>query len=237
MPASASRRGTRAAPAHRNTTGRRIARARHRVLGRLPRWARGGVLTAAAGAGILVIALAGGLMSGKLEHRPTVHVAPPPPAATTPPTTTTASSEPAPAVQAVKQALVNAMNLDLLAQRLDPDPTRRLAVAESPADVARRHTDITVAWAPDKVAGIIARYDALVRANATDRTQPALTGGEFVVKDWDDVTITGSTARATCHGHYRLVRTTGTVGQPDQAWVVNLTLSGGRWRMSDRTAT
>lgn len=193
------------------------------------------MLTTAAGTGILVIALAGGLISGKLEHRSTPHFVPPPPTTTAAPTTTSPAQTPA--IQAVKLALVNAMNLDLLAQRLDPDPARRLAVAESPADVVRRHTDITVAWAPDKVAGIIARYDALVRANAADRTQPALTGGAFVVAHWDDVTVTGSTARAACHGHYRLVRTTGAVEQPDQAWLVDLTLSGGRWRMENRTAT
>ena len=194
------------------------------------------MLTTAAGAGVLVLALAGGLISGKLEHRSTPHFVPPPPTTTTAPPTTTAPAQTA-AVQAVKLALVNAMNLDIAAQRLDPDPARRLAVAESAADVARRHTDITMAWAPDKVAGIIARYDALVRANASDRTQPALTDGAFVVARWDDVTVTGSTARATCHGHYRLVRTTGAVEQPDQAWSVDLALSGGRWRMEIRAAT
>lgn len=205
------------------------------MLRRLPRWARGGLLTTVAGVGIVLVALAGGLISGKLEHRPTRHFVPPP--TTTAAPSTTLPPEQTAATQAVKLALVNAMNLDLLAQRLDPDPNRRLAVAESPADVARRHTDITVAWAPDKVAGVIARYDALVRTNATDRTQPALTDGAFVVTRWDAVTVTGSTARATCHGHYRLVRSTGPVEQPDQAWVVDLVLSGGRWRMEDRTAT
>lgn len=182
-----------------------------------------------------MIALAGGLISGKLEHRSTPHFVPVRTTTTAAPTTTTPVETAA--ARAVKLALVNAMNLDLLAQRLDPDPARRLAVAESPTDVTRRHTDITLAWAPDKVAGIIARYDALVRANATDRTQPALTDGAFVVATWDDVTVTGSTARATCHGHFRLVRTTGPVEQPDQAWLVDLALSGGRWRMENRTAT
>ncbi|GAC1307790.1 MAG: hypothetical protein NVSMB16_04030 [Acidimicrobiales bacterium] len=200
-------------------------------------------------AGVLVLAFVGGAVSGKLEHRPTARVVAAPPQSTTSlvPTTslgptTSLTSQQASAVQTVKLSVIEDMSLDVESQRLDPDVHRRLALSESPAAVARRHAEIARAWAPDRVAATVARYDAVVRANASDPNAPSVTDGAFVVTKWGDVTISGMTARAMCRGHFRLIEPTnpassaGAIEQPDRDWVITLSQSGGRWRLEDRTA-
>ena len=196
-----------------------------------------------------MLAFAGGAMSGKLEHRPTVRVASSPtvtstsvaPTTTAGPTTSLTGQQ-ASTVQTVKLSVIEDMSLDVQAQRLDPDVHRRLALAESPTAVARRHAEIARAWAPDRVASTVARYDAVVRANASDPNAPSVTDGAFVVTKWGDVTITAMTARAMCRGHFRLIEptnpasTAGAIEQPDRDWVITLSQSGGRWRLEDRTA-
>lgn len=181
---------------------------------------------------ILIVALAGGLLSGKLEHRPSTQLTAPPP---TPPPSTTTSTEPGPEIQAIRLALIDDMTLDVRAQRLDPDPATRLARAETPTAVARRHADIAMAWAPDRVTETTARYDAAVRANAANPRYTSVTDGAFVVTRWDEVTVAGAVAHASCRGHYRLIEPSGAVEQPDHDWAITLSRSAGRWRLEDRT--
>ncbi|GAC1596634.1 MAG: hypothetical protein NVS3B21_20610 [Acidimicrobiales bacterium] len=197
----------------------------------------------------MVLAFAGGALSGKLEHQPTARVvaAPPPTTTSVVPTTTSGpttslTSQQASIVQTVKLSVIEDMSLDVQAQRLDPDVRRRLALAESPTAVARRHAEIARAWAPDRVASTIARYDGVVRANASDPNAPSVTDGAFVVTKWADVTISGTMARAMCRGHFRLIEPTnpastgGAIEQPDRDWTITLSQSGGRWRLEDRAA-
>ncbi|GAC1314397.1 MAG: hypothetical protein NVSMB12_07590 [Acidimicrobiales bacterium] len=230
VPSTASRPGTHASGFRRKRPARWIARTRRRLVRRLPRWARGAVLTALVSMAIVVLALAGGLLSGKLEHSASTHLAAPP--STLAPTTTT---EPGPEVQAVRLALIDDMTVDMRSQRLDPDPATRLAHAETPSAVARRHADIALAWAPDRVSEITARYDAAVRANAANPRFQSVTDAAFVVTRWNDVTAAGTVAHAGCRGHYRLIEPAGAVEQPDRDWQMTLTRSAGRWRLEDRT--
>lgn len=191
---------------------------------------------------IIFLALAGGIISGKLEHTATTHFAALP--VTTAPSTSTSTSTsttppttaaPSPEVLTVRAALINDMTLDVLSQRLDADPTRRAALAQTPAAVARRHADVALAWAPDKVADTEARYDASVRAASTNPAIPSITDAAFVVTRWDDVTVSGSVAHASCRGHYRLTESGGPVEQPDRDWHMTLSRAGGQWRLEDRS--
>ena len=223
-------------------------RARQRVawaVGRLPRWARGTTLTALVGVAVVGLALLGGVVSGKLEHTPAARVTSPvaTEAATIASTSTTSTTSAHEGVlKRVKADLVEDMTLDVASQRLDADLRRRLALAETPDAIARRHADIALAWAPDKVASTQARYDQSVRAAATNPASPSVTDASFVVTQWVDVTTTGAAAHASCRGHYRLVEpgnpkaTAGAVETPDRSWTVSLTESGGRWRLEERTA-
>lgn len=227
--------------------------ARHRRERRAHAWPSGGFrrsLVALGGAaGVLVLAFVGGAVSGKLEHRPTARVVAAPPSTPTSvvPTTglgptTSLTSQQASLIQTVKLSVIEDMTLDVEAQRLDPDVHRRLTLAESPAAIARRHAEIARAWAPDRVAATVARYDAVVRENASDPSAPSVTDGAFVVTKWGDVTVSGVSARAMCRGHFRLIEptnpasTAGAIEQPDRDWVIGLSQSAGRWRLEDRTA-
>jgi len=146
------------------------------------------------------------------------------------------------ALEMVRRDLVEDMTLDVTSQRLDPDMRRRLALAETPAAIARRHYDIALAWAPDKVASTQARYDQSVRAAAANAASPSVTDASFIITQWVDVTTTGVAAHASCRAHYRLFEpanpkaTDGAVETPDRSWTVSLTQSGGRWRLEERTA-
>lgn len=201
------------------------------------------MLTGAAGVAIVVLALVGGALSGKLEHRPTARLAAAPPPVPTTSTTASTTPEQATATQVVKLALIEDMTLDVRSQRLDPDVHRRLALAETPTAIARRHAEIARAWAPDKVASTQARYDEAVRANAADPSSPSVTDGAFVVTHWGDVGIVGTVAHAMCRGHYRLIEPAGpqvpggAVEQSDRDWTITLVQTGSHWRLEDRSAT
>lgn len=191
------------------------------------------------------LALLGGVVSGKLEHTPAVRVASrggSGSATIAPTSTTSTTSLQAAEAEKVKVDLVEDMTLDVTSQRMDTDMRRRLALAETPAAIARRHADIALAWAPDKVASTQARYDQSVRTAATNPASPSVTDASFVVTQWVDVTTTGGVAHASCRGHYHLVEpanpkaTGGAIETPERTWTLSLAQSGGRWRLEDRTA-
>jgi hypothetical protein len=179
--------------------------------------------------GVLAVAFAGGALSGKLEHTPTYHGT-----GSLPPVVPTTA--PGPDLTVIKAQLIEDMTLDVQSQRLDPDRAHRAAIAASPAAVTARHVAISLAWAPDKAPTIQAKYDKVVIANARSRTSPSVIGDAFVVTSWATITINGSTAVATLHGHFHLVEPTAEVDQTDQLWTIHLRLVNARWQLEDRSA-
>jgi len=204
----------------------------------------GRLVTAGAAGGVLALALLGGAISGKLEHRATFG-APSPAissssAARASTTSTTTAADAALALQ-VRTDLVADMTLDLRCRRLDPNPRRRAVLAATPAAVARRRAEIAQAWAPDRVAATEFVYEKAVHADAINRARPSMTDAAFVFRSWSDVGIVGPTAHATLVGHYRLTEPAsvgapgGVVVEPDRTWRVSLRLSEGGWKLEDRT--
>jgi hypothetical protein len=198
------------------------------------------LLTAAIAVGVLVVAFAGGAVSGKLEHTPSYrgNGSLPPVGTTVAGPAPSAASSPPPnaATKAKIQAdLVSDMTLDIQAQRLDANRARRAAIAASPAAVAARHTAIAMAWVPAKVPILEAQYDQLVVTNAKNSSAPSVISDQFVVTAWSAITINGDQATAVLLGHYQLTEAPATVvTQPDSIWTVTLVQSDGRWRMQDR---
>ncbi|MHB8463386.1 MAG: hypothetical protein ACYDH6_14875 [Acidimicrobiales bacterium] len=182
--------------------------------------------------GVLAVALAGGVLSGKLEHRTSYHGT----GSLPPVASSTTTSTVAPAVVAIKADLVEDMSLDVESQRLEADPNRRAALAQRPAAVTARHTAIATAWAPDKAAAVQTLYDRLVAANARNPRAPSVLHAAFVATSWTDVIVEGDLATAVLEGHYQLTETTSVVSQPDQQWTIHLRMTNGRWQLEDRSA-
>jgi hypothetical protein len=206
---------------------------------------RGGLRTGAIAIGVLLLGLAGGALSGKFEHRaaathPTGSL---PPVVTDPPASAVSSTMPPGLTAVLGTQLVEDLSLDVGCQRLDPDKTRRAALAATAVAVATRHREIATAWVPEKVARIEAAYDTRVHDNAIDPNADSVTSAQFVVTKWSTLTSSATATTVGLTGHYRLTEPTnaaaqgGVIEQHDQAWTVTVRMSAGRWRLVNRSAT
>jgi hypothetical protein len=202
---------------------------------------RGSLITAGIALGVLALGLGGGALSGKLEHRASGHpTGSLPPVETEPSSTSvvpaTTSTLPPGLTPALSAQVIEDMTLDVNCQRLDPDKSRRAALASTPAAVATRHHEIATAWVPEKAAGIATMYDRQVHANALDPTANSVTHAQFVVVRWYAVTGTSTAATVLLIGHYLLTEPSGLVELNDQPWAISVRMSGGRWKLVDRSA-
>lgn len=193
---------------------------------------RAGLITAGVAVGVLLLAFLGGVLMGKTEHQTAFHGT----GSLPPVVSTTTTTLPDAAIAAIKGELVEDMALDVESQRLDPDPAKRVALAQSAAAVAARHQAIATAWAPSQASAIEAQYDRLVVANARNRRAPSVLHAAFVVISWGDIAVDGDVATVTLRGHYQLTEPATTVNQIDQTWSIVLHLDDGRWRLQARSA-
>ena len=190
---------------------------------------------------IVAVAFIGGALSGWIEHGPSTSAGPLPTPTVVRSTTSTTVTD---TVTGVRTQIVDDLTADETSQRLDPDLTRRRALAETAAAVAARHALIADAWAPDQVPRVEALYDRAVLQAAADPTVPSVTDAVFEVTQWQALTINGTSAQAVVVGHFRLHEPGNVAARPlggyatvfDRTWTVAVTLSNGRWRLEGRSA-